>query len=125
MARKCRPCSRLRVIVTVRALASMLFSTSSAIAFRGLLCDSAIMVIAFQSSPVLSRPRLLVGSLRSFAWIKLVKAVRLRFPGNQLASRVNRNLPGPLRGRKDELQRAAQQWMCCGDRSAESDGDGA
>ena len=43
---------------------------------------------------------MLVGCLRS---VKLVKAVRLRFPGNQLASRVNRNLPGPLRGRKDEL----------------------
>src|SRR4030095_12673181 len=39
------------------ALASMLFSTSSAIAFSGLLCDKAMMVIAFQSSPILSLPR--------------------------------------------------------------------
>ena len=46
-----------RVIVTVRALASMLFSTSSAIAFSGLLWDNAMMVIAFQSSPIFSRPR--------------------------------------------------------------------
>jgi hypothetical protein len=45
------------VIVTVRALASMLFSTSSAIAFSGLLWDNAMMVIAFQSSPIFSRPR--------------------------------------------------------------------
>jgi hypothetical protein len=57
MARKGRPCSRPRVIVTVRASASMLFSTSSAIAFSGLLCDNAMMVIAFQSSPIFSRPR--------------------------------------------------------------------
>jgi hypothetical protein len=111
------------VLDQARALASMLFSTSSAIAFRGLLCDSAIMVIAFQSSPILSRPRVLVGSPRSFAWSKLVKTVRLRFLGHQLASRVHRTLPGPLRGRKGEVQRAAQQWRCCGDRSVKSDVD--
>jgi hypothetical protein len=32
----------------VFARASMLFSTSSATAFSGLLCDRAMMVIAFQ-----------------------------------------------------------------------------
>src|SRR5204862_6415685 len=37
--------------------ASMLFSTSSAVALSGLLYDSAMMVIAFQSSPILSLPR--------------------------------------------------------------------
>jgi hypothetical protein len=38
----------------VRAWASMLFSTNSAMAFRGLLCESAMIRIAFQSSPILS-----------------------------------------------------------------------
>jgi len=42
--------------VFVLARASMLFSTNSAIAFSGLLCDSAMMRIAFQSSPILSLP---------------------------------------------------------------------
>ena len=36
----------------VARLASMLFSTSSAIAFSELLCDNAMMVMAFQSSPI-------------------------------------------------------------------------
>src|SRR5438552_13939374 len=44
-------------MVTEDAFASMLFSTSSAIAFNGLLCDKAMMVMAFQSSPILSLPR--------------------------------------------------------------------
>jgi hypothetical protein len=44
-------------MVTARAFASMLFSTSSAIALSGLLWESAMMVIAFQSSPILSLPR--------------------------------------------------------------------
>src|SRR6476659_2646730 len=35
----------------------MLFSTNSAIAFKGLLCESAMIRIAFQSSPILSLPR--------------------------------------------------------------------
>src|SRR4051812_40082186 len=34
----------------------MLFSTNSAIAFKGLLCESAIIRIAFQSSPMRSLP---------------------------------------------------------------------
>src|ERR1700681_2096525 len=34
----------------------MLFSTSSAIAFSGLLCDRAMIRIAFQSSPIRSLP---------------------------------------------------------------------
>ena len=34
----------------------MLFSTNSAIAFSGLLCDSAMIRIAFQSSPIRSLP---------------------------------------------------------------------
>src|SRR5262245_54356739 len=34
----------------------MQFSTNSAIAFSGLLCDSAMMRIAFQSSPIRSLP---------------------------------------------------------------------
>jgi hypothetical protein len=45
------------VIVMVAAFASILFSTNSAIAFKGLLCESAMMRIAFQSSPILSLPR--------------------------------------------------------------------
>src|SRR6187431_2260564 len=34
----------------------MLFSTNSAIALSGLLCESAMMRMAFQSSPILSLP---------------------------------------------------------------------
>ena len=44
-------------MVMVVACASMLFSTNSAIALSGLLCDSAMIRIAFQSSPILSLPR--------------------------------------------------------------------
>ena len=40
----------------LRARRAMLFSTNSAIALSGLLCDSAIMRIAFQSSPIRSLP---------------------------------------------------------------------
>jgi hypothetical protein len=50
------------MIVTARALASMLFSTSSAMAFRGFDWDSAMMVMAFQSSPILNLPRASPGS---------------------------------------------------------------
>jgi hypothetical protein len=39
------------------ARSGIVFSTSSAIALSGLLCDRAMMVIAFQSSPILSLPR--------------------------------------------------------------------
>src|SRR5438309_2828407 len=35
----------------------MLFSTNSAIAFNGFPCESAMIRIAFQSSPILSLPR--------------------------------------------------------------------
>ena len=45
-----------RVMVMVFACASIEFSTNSAIAFKGLLCESAMMRIAFQSSPILSLP---------------------------------------------------------------------
>src|SRR6267142_3349031 len=38
------------------ACASILFSMNSAIAFKGLLCESAMMRIAFQSSPIRSLP---------------------------------------------------------------------
>ena len=43
-------------MVTVRAWASMLFSTSSAIALSGLFWESAMMVMAFQLSPIRRRP---------------------------------------------------------------------
>src|SRR5215469_9896509 len=43
-------------MVIVLAWASMPFSTNSAIAFNGLLCERAMMRIAFQSSPILSLP---------------------------------------------------------------------
>jgi hypothetical protein len=79
---KCWPWSRPREIVMVRALASMLFSTSSAIAFNGLLCDSAIMVMAFQSSPIFNRPRVLAGSPLSSCGIKLVKETASSFRTN-------------------------------------------
>src|SRR5215469_15013294 len=40
----------------VLACASMLFSTSSAMALSGLLCESAMMRMAFQSSPIRNLP---------------------------------------------------------------------
>jgi hypothetical protein len=40
----------------VLAWASMLFSTNSAMAFSGLLCESAMIRIAFQSSPIRNLP---------------------------------------------------------------------
>src|SRR5438874_10872071 len=40
----------------VLACASMLFLTNSAMALSGLLCDSAIMRMAFQSSPIRNLP---------------------------------------------------------------------
>src|ERR1700722_9385505 len=40
----------------VLAWASMLFSTNSAMALSGLLCESAMIRIAFQSSPIRSLP---------------------------------------------------------------------
>jgi hypothetical protein len=43
-------------MVMFLALASMLFSTNSAIALRGLVCERAIMVMAFQLSPIRSWP---------------------------------------------------------------------
>src|SRR5215469_12702211 len=54
--RHCSPFSRLRLITTVLACASILFSTNSAIAFRGLLWESAMMRMAFQSSPIRNLP---------------------------------------------------------------------
>ena len=38
------------------ARASILFSTNSAIAFKGLFCERAMMVMTFQLSPILSLP---------------------------------------------------------------------
>jgi hypothetical protein len=48
-AARCEPPCRARGTAT-------LFSTSSAIAFSGLLCDRAMIRIAFQSSPIRSLP---------------------------------------------------------------------
>jgi hypothetical protein len=45
-------------MVIRRAWASILFSTNSATALSGLFCDKAMMVMAFQSSPIRSRPEL-------------------------------------------------------------------
>ena len=54
--KKCIPCSLPRTSVTRLARASMLFSTNSATAFSGLLCERAIMRIAFQLSPMRNLP---------------------------------------------------------------------
>src|SRR5215468_9270632 len=43
-------------MVMVLACASMLFSTSSAMALSGLACESAMIRIAFQSSPIRNLP---------------------------------------------------------------------
>jgi hypothetical protein len=45
--------------------------------FQGLLCESAMMVMAFQSSPILSLPRRLPGSPAASARIASVNAVIL------------------------------------------------
>src|SRR5450755_2618791 len=57
--------SRPRVMTIVLAFASMLFSTNSAMALSGLLCDRAMIRMAFQSSPILSLPASLGRSLRA------------------------------------------------------------
>src|SRR6185503_15989040 len=44
-------------MVMVLARASMEFSTNSAMALRGFDCDSAMIVIAFQSLPMRNLPR--------------------------------------------------------------------
>src|SRR5579864_5288608 len=44
-------------MVMVLACASMLFSTNSAMALSGLACESAMIRMAFQSSPILNLPR--------------------------------------------------------------------
>jgi hypothetical protein len=46
------PCT----MVMVRACASMLFSTNSAMALYGLFCDKAMIVMAFHASPMRTRP---------------------------------------------------------------------
>src|SRR6266568_2835643 len=56
MRKKCCPLSLPRVIVIFRAEASMLFSTNSATAFNGFCCERAMIVMAFQSSPIRNRP---------------------------------------------------------------------
>ena len=43
-------------MTTDLARASMLFYTNSAMALSGLLCESAMILIAFQSSPILILP---------------------------------------------------------------------
>src|SRR5690349_3439033 len=43
-------------MATVSACASIQFSTNSAIALSGLLCDRAMIRIAFQSSPIRNLP---------------------------------------------------------------------
>src|SRR5713101_3486045 len=48
--------ARPRVMAMVLACASMLFSTNSAMALSGLLCESAMIRIAFQSSPIRNLP---------------------------------------------------------------------
>src|SRR5215467_12000962 len=47
-------------MVMFRAEASMLFSTNSATAFNGFCCESAMIVIAFQSSPMRSLPEFFI-----------------------------------------------------------------
>jgi hypothetical protein len=54
--RYCKPRSRPRSMTTVLARASMLFSINSAMAFRGLLWERAMMRMAFQSSPIRNLP---------------------------------------------------------------------
>ena len=50
------PRSRPRVMLTDWAWASMLFSTNSAMALRGLACERAMIRMAFQSSPIRNLP---------------------------------------------------------------------
>jgi hypothetical protein len=64
--------------VTERDLASMLFSISSATAFMGLECESAMMVIAFQSSPILSLPRARAAPLPRSVRKLLSRAIEIR-----------------------------------------------
>lgn len=50
------PCSLPRVMMIALARASMLFSTNSAMAFKGFAWESAMMRMAFQSSPIRNFP---------------------------------------------------------------------
>src|SRR6516165_6709986 len=75
-------------MVTVLACASMLFSTNSAMALRGLACDSAMIRMAFQSSPILSLPL-----SDSFDLAALVFATMARSPRSCLEGRVKCSAP--------------------------------
>src|SRR5215469_12375945 len=59
-------------MTTVLAWASMLFSTNSAMAFSGFVCESAMMRIAFQSSPIRSLPFSVSFDLKVLVFVTLV-----------------------------------------------------
>jgi len=87
----------------------MLFSTNSAIAFSGLLCDSAMIVIAFQSSPIFSRPRVLVGSPWSWSRIRVVNRRSSLFaPPNSAAQRARERI-GDVAARKGRIETAVHR----------------
>jgi hypothetical protein len=95
-------------MMILRAEASMLFSTNSATAFKGFCCESAMIVIAFQSSPILSRPaffiRIVYGTRRpphalfvgpgckQAPHAKVAKAAAWRSRGIRARARMSANL---------------------------------
>src|SRR5450755_486314 len=98
------------------ACASMLFSTNSAMALSGLLCDRAMIRIAFQSSPILSLPAALGRSLRAVlaavtdARPLVVSSAPLWPPGPRLAREAR--VVGPLSDLSgSEEPRLGMQWV--------------
>src|SRR5438034_8412611 len=92
----------------VLACASMLFSTNSAIALSGLLCENAMIRIAFQSSPIRNLPL-----SDSFDFAALIFATMIRnFDATAregrplLVSQQPLTIPTVLAGRQD--------WRGCG-----------
>src|SRR5439155_10642617 len=92
----------------VLACASMLFSTNSAIALSGLLCENAMIRIAFQSSPIRNLPL-----SDSFDFAALIFATMIRNfdatarEGRPLfACQQPLTIPTVLAGRQD--------WRGCG-----------
>src|SRR5271165_5917610 len=73
-------------MVMVLAWASMLFSTNSAIAFKGLLCERAMIRIAFQSSPIRSLPLSLLFAFMGAAEILGRLVVRMQYQGLALVT---------------------------------------
>src|ERR1019366_8498493 len=87
------------------ACASMLFSTNSATALSGLLWESAMMRIAFQSSPILSLPL----ALRLRSTVLYILRDRPRSGRDAYLYELNRSIHRALR----QTRRDILLSFCC------------